>query len=73
MMTIEENKRALRSVKHCLISAHKDIESIADHFELQLTTEQEQAASAEYMTVCRILGIFEEQIANIRNQINGLR
>lgn len=72
-MTPTERIKTLRSVKRELVRAHKTIEEEADAMEKLLPTEYDQAMSKEYGTVCRVLGILEEQIANIGNQINQLK
>ena len=69
-MPAQENRIALRSVKRSLTKAHKEIEGVADFMETRLNTEYDRAMSKEYGTVCRVLGILEEQIAAIGNQLN---
>lgn len=70
MIAKEEKRKALQTVKRCLIKAHDEIEGTADFFESQLPTEYDRATCREYGTVCRTLGILEEQIESIGNQIN---
>lgn len=41
--------------------------------EMRLATEYDRASSKEYGTVCRVLGILEEQIASISNQLTKLK
>lgn len=72
MMTKDENIQSLRSMKRSLIKGHDEITSVADLMEAQLTTEYDQATSREYGSVCRVLGILEEQIAEISNQLTKL-
>lgn len=69
MMTAEENASTLRSVKHILEKARDEISGEADFMETWLTTEYELLGSEEYGRVCRVLGILEEQIAIISNQL----
>ncbi len=73
MMTAEENKQSLRIVKRCLIRAYSEIAEEADFMETRLTTEYDRAMSKEYGSVCRTLGILEEQIAEISNQLTKLK
>lgn len=73
MIDKEEKRKALQAVKHCLIKAHDEIEGSADFFELHLHNEYEMANCKEYGIICQALGILEEQIANIGNQINQLK
>lgn len=73
MMTKDENIQSLRSMKRSLIKAHDEIVGVADFMEMRLTTEYDRAASKEYGKVCRVLGILEEQIAEISNQLTKLK
>ena len=73
MMAAEENKQSLRIVKRALIRAHAEIAEEADFMEARLTTEYDQAMSREYNSVCSTLGILEEQIAEISNQLTKLK
>lgn len=73
MIAHGDRKVALLAVKLCLIKAHDEIEGTAEFFESRLPTEYDQATCHEYGMVCRTLGILEEQIANIGNQINQLK
>lgn len=73
MMTAEDNINSLRSVKRSLIKAHDEISGVADFMEARLTTEHDRAMSKEYGKVCQSLGILEEQIATISNQITKLK
>lgn len=73
MIAQEERRKALQTVKRCLIKAHDEIEGTADLLEQKLPTEYDRATCREYGTVCRTLGILEEQIANIGNQINQFK
>lgn len=73
MIAQDERRKALQAVKRCLIKAHDEIEGVADLFAPLLPTEYDQAMCREYGTVCRTLGILEEQIASIGNQINQLK
>ena len=73
MMTKDENIQSLRSMKRSLIEAHDEIVGVADFMEMRLTTEYDRASSKEYGTVCRVLGILEEQIASISNQLTKLK
>lgn len=73
MITKDENIQSLRSMKRSLIKAHDKIVGVADFMEMRLTTEYDRASSKEYGTVCRVLGILEEQIASISNQLTKLK
>lgn len=73
MMTKEEMIEALQGVKRPLIKAHDEIEGVAAFMEARLQTEKEFADSRVYGTVCHALGILEEQITNIGNQITKLK
>ncbi|MGM9863320.1 MAG: hypothetical protein ACI305_03525 [Lepagella sp.] len=73
MMTTDEIKESFKSVKRNLINAHDSISGVADFMEMRLTTEHDRASSKEYGTVCRVLGILEEQIASISNQLTKLK
>lgn len=73
MMTKDENIHSLRSMKRSLIKAHDEIVEVADFIEMRLTTEYDRASSIEYGKVCRVLGILEEQIAEISNQITKIK
>lgn len=72
-MTLDENKQVLRSMKRSLIKAHDEITGVADFMETRQSTEYDLAASKEYGSVCRVLGILEEQIATISNQLTKLK
>ena len=71
-MTDEDNISSLRSVKRSLIKAYDEISGVADFMEARLATEQDRTMSKEYGKVCQSLGILEEQIATISNQITKL-
>lgn len=73
MLTTEESREALRGIKRSLIKAHDEIAGVADFMEARLTDEHDMAMSREYGSVCRTLGILEEQIASISNQLNKLK
>lgn len=73
MITEEEKAQSLRSVKRSLIKAYDEITGVADFMETRLTTEHDMAMSREYGSVCRTLGILEEQIAEISNQLTKLK
>lgn len=73
MITKDENIQSLRSMKRSLIKAHDEIVGVADFMETRLTTEYDMAMSREYGSVCRTLGILEEQIAEISNQLTKLK
>ena len=73
MMTKAECLESLQVVKRSLIKAHNEISGVADFIETKLTTEYEQAKSKEYGSVCRTLGILEEQITEIGNQITKIK
>lgn len=72
-MTKNEKIQSLRIVKRSLIRAHNEISEEVDFMETRLTTEYDRASSKEYGSVCRVLGIFEEQIASISNQLTKLK
>ena len=71
-MTTEDRIHFLRSVKRSLIKAHDEISGVADRMEARLTTESERANTKEYGIVCYILGILEEQVAEVSNQLTRL-
>lgn len=73
MITREENIEALQGMKRSLIKAHDEITGVADFMEAKLTTEYDRAMSNEYGSVCRTLGILEEQITEIGNQLTKLK
>lgn len=73
MITREENIEALQGMKRSLIKAHDEITGVADFMETRLTTEHDMAMRREYGSVCRTLGILEEQIAEISNQLTKLK
>ena len=72
MMTKDEKIQSLRIVKRSLIRAHNEISEEVDFMEAKLTTESDRAMSREYSSVCRALGVLEEQIARISNQLNRI-
>lgn len=63
----------MRSVKRSLVKAHNEITKVADQMETWLTTEYELWGSKEYSKVCQVLGILEEQITEISNQLTKLK
>lgn len=73
MMTKDKNIQSLRFTLRSLIKAHDEIMGVAAFMETQLTTEHDMAMSREYGSVCRTLGILEEQIAEISNQLTKLK
>ena len=73
MLTADEIKESFKSLKRNLINAHDSISGVADFMEMRLTTEYDRASSKEYGTVCWVLGILEEQIASISNQLTKLK
>ena len=73
MITKDENIQSLRSMKRSLIKAHDEIVGVADFMETRLTTEYHMAMSREYGSVCHVLGILEEQITSIGNQLTKLK
>lgn len=73
MMTKGENIQSLRIVKRSLKKAYDEISEEVDFMETRLTTEHDKATSREYGSVCRTLGILEEQIAEISNQLTKLK
>ncbi|MGN0206477.1 MAG: hypothetical protein ACI4BC_04475 [Muribaculaceae bacterium] len=72
MMTKAESIESLQAVKRSLIKSYNEISGVADLMETKLTTEYDQAMSKEYGSVCRTLGILEEQITEIGNQITKI-
>lgn len=72
MMTKDEKIQSLRIVKRSLIRAHNEISEEVDFMETRLTTEYAMAMSQEYSSACRVLGVLEEQIARISNQLNRI-
>ena len=72
-MSKEEIIEALQGVKRPLIKAHDDIDGVAAFIEARLQTEKEFADSRVYGTVCHALGILQEQITSIGNQITKLK
>ena len=73
MMTKAESIGSVQGVKRSLIKAHNEISGVADFMETKLTTDYDQAMSKEYGSVCRTLGILEEQITEIGNQITKIK
>lgn len=73
MITKDESKETLRSVKRSLIKAYDEITGVVDFMETRLTTEQDMATNREYCSLCRTLGILEEQIAEISNQLTNIK
>lgn len=73
MMTKAESIESLQGVKRSLVKAYNEISGVADFMETKLTTENDQAMSKEYGSVCRTLGILEEQITEIGNQITKIK
>ncbi len=73
MMTKEDKVQSLRSMKRSLITAHDEIAGVAGFMELRLLSEYDMAMSREYGSVCRVLGILEEQITSIGNQLTKLK
>lgn len=73
MITREENIEALQGMKRSLIKAHDEITGVADFMEAKLTTEYDRAMSKEHGIVCHTLGILEEQITEIGNQLTKLK
>lgn len=69
MMTKDEIKQSLQLMEQILMKAHDDITGVADSMEEGLTTEEELSSSKEYGIACRTLGVLEEQIATISNQL----
>ncbi len=72
-MNAEDSRQAVQGVKRRLINAHDEISGVADFMELRLTIEYDRTMSKEYGKVHQTLGILEEQIATIRNQITKLK
>lgn len=72
MITQEENLENLRIIKRSLLRAHDEVTRVVDFMEAKLTTEFDRAMSEEYSSACRALGVLEEQIARISNQLNRI-
>lgn len=73
MMTADERVMSLKSIKRSLIKAHDEISGVADFMEARLTNEYEAKVYTEYSTLCQVMGILEEQIAQISNQIKNFK
>lgn len=71
MMTKDEIKQSLQLMEQILMKAHDDITGIADSMEEELMTEEELSSSKEYGIACNTLGVLEEQIASISNQLTN--
>lgn len=71
-MTKGEIIEALQGVERSLTKARDEIGGVADIIEARLRTEKELADSLIYGAVCHALGILEEQITRIGNQITKL-
>lgn len=71
-MAKEEIMQSLRLMERILMKAHDDITGVADSMEEGLTTEEEMSSSKEYGIACRTLGILEERIEIISNQLTKL-
>lgn len=72
MITQEENLENLRIIKRSLLRAHDEVARVVDFMESRLKMESETAMSKEYGSACRTLGILEEQITEISNQLNRI-
>lgn len=73
MMTKNEIKQSLQLMEQILMKAHDDITGVADSMEEGLTTEEELSSSKEYGLTCHTLGVLEEQIAAISNQLKKFK
>lgn len=73
MITVEDRREALRTAKRILIAAHDEISGTADFMESRLPTEADMANCKEYGIICRVLGVMEEQITSIGNQLTKLK
>ena len=73
MMTKDEIKQSLQLMEQILMKAHDDITGVADSMEEGLTTEEELSSSKEYGIACRTLGVLEEQITKISNQLKKFK
>ena len=56
MITAEENRETMLSMKRSLVRAHDEISVVADFMEGRLTTEYDRAESKVYGSACRTLG-----------------
>ena len=72
-MTTKDRLDSLKSIKRSLIKAHDEISGVADFMEAKLTTEYEASVCKEYGSICRVMGILEEQIAKVCNQITNFK
>lgn len=72
-MTIQERINILKRVKRSLIEAHREIEAVCASMEAKPAAEYEATVCKEYGSVCRVMGILEEQISEISNQITNFR
>lgn len=66
-------KEALRKAKRSLIKVHDDIEATTTLIEGDFATEYNRSISVEYGLLCRTLGVLEEEIAEISNQLTKMR
>lgn len=71
MKTKAEIMQSLQLMEQILMKAHDEITGIADDMERQMTSEAELAESKEYGIACHTLGVLEEQIASISNQLTN--
>jgi uncharacterized small protein (DUF1192 family) len=73
MMTKEENRLALCEVKFLLLGALDRISILTAEIERNLNTEAEAAESSAYGTARHTIGVLEEQVAEISNQLRKLK
>lgn len=72
-MAKEQNLECLKKMKAVLIKAHDDIMPVADLMEAMLPTEADLANSKPYGLVCYVLGMLEERVTDIHNEIKKLK
>ena len=69
----EADRTSMIYVKRSLTKARNEISAVAGFMEARLTTDYNLAMSKEYGRVCYILGIIEEQITQISNQLTNIK
>lgn len=73
MMTKEKSRQALREMKFHLLGALDRISILTAVIERNFNTEAEAAESPVYGTACQTIGVLEEQVAKISNQLRKLK
>lgn len=72
-MAPEEMRKMLSAVKSKLLAAYHDAEKCATVMEEFLDNDANLAENKAYGEVCQILGMLEEMITSINNQLNKLK